>query len=63
MIAPPLDERLMENRCIEPIAPHRRGLKKPKNQDGRKLCPSKRRWKVERLFAWVQNFRRTAIKY
>ena len=33
----PLDQKLMQDRCIEMIAPHRRGRKKPKTQDGRKL--------------------------
>jgi len=59
----PLDEKLMDERCIEMIAPHRRGRKKEKTQDGRKLRPYKRRWKVERLFAWLQNFRRLVVRY
>lgn len=59
----PLDKKLMEDRCIEMIAPHRRGRKKPKTQDGRKLRPYRRRWKVERLFAWLQNFRRVVVRY
>jgi transposase len=43
---------------IEMIAPHRHNRKKAKTQDGRKLRRYKRRWKVERLFAWLGNFRR-----
>ena len=39
------------------IAPHRRNRRKPKTQDGRKLRRYKRRWKIERLFAWLGNFR------
>ena len=58
----PLDKKLMEERCIEMIAPHRRGRKKAKIQDGRKLKPYRRRWK-ERLFAWLQNFRRLVVRY
>ena len=58
----PLDETLLE-RGIELIAPHRRNRKKKKSQDGRKLCRYKRRWKVERLFAWLQNFRRLVVRY
>jgi transposase len=42
---------------IELIAPHRRNRKKAKTQDGRKLRRYKRRWKIERLFAWLGNFR------
>ena len=38
------------------IAPHRKNRKKGKTQDGRKLRRYKRRWKIERLFAWLQNF-------
>jgi hypothetical protein len=38
---------------IELIAPHRRNRKKPKTQDGRPLRRYKRRWKIERLFAWL----------
>lgn len=46
------------------IAPHRRNRKKKKTQDGRKLRRYKeRRWKVERLFAWLQNFRRLVVRY
>ncbi|MCA1638433.1 MAG: transposase, partial [Acidobacteria bacterium] len=37
--------------------------KKPKTQDGRSLRRYKRRWKVERFFAWLQNFRRVATRF
>ena len=42
---------------IELIAPHRRNRKKTKTQDGRRLRRYKRRWKIERLLAWLGNFR------
>ena len=58
----PLDETLLEQ-GIEMIAPHRNNRKKRKTQDGRKLRRYKRRWKVERLFAWLQNFRRLVVRY
>lgn len=58
----PLDESLQE-RGIEMIAPHRKNRKKKKTQDGRKLRRYKRRWKIERLFAWLQNFRRLVVRY
>lgn len=58
----PLDAQLREE-GIEMIAPHRRNRKKPKTQDGRKLRRYKRRWKIERLFAWLGNFRRLVIRY
>ena len=57
----PLEEAL-EEQGIEMIAPHRRNRKK-KTQDGRKLRRYKRRWKLERLFAWLHNFRRLVIGY
>ena len=57
-----LDARLA-NQGIEMIAPHRRNLKQAKTQDGRRLRGYKRRWKVERLFAWLHNFRRIGVRY
>ena len=48
---------------VEMIAPHRKGRKKRSTQDGRKLRRYKRRWKVERLFAWLGNFRRLVVRY
>jgi len=58
-----LDQILFDERGIEMIAPHRKGRKKIKTQDGRKLRRYRRRWKVERLFAWLQNFRRLVVRY
>ena len=58
----PLDEQLAAQ-DIEMIAPHRRGRKKPKTQDGRVLRRYHRRWKAERLFAWLQNFRRILTRH
>ena len=57
----PLDHALQEQ-GIEMIAPHRRNRKKPRTQDGRLLRRYKRRWKVERLFAWLHNFRRLVVR-
>jgi transposase len=47
---------------IELIAPHRSN-RKNKTQDGRRLRRYCRRWKIERLFAWLQNFRRVVTRY
>ena len=58
----PLDAELAE-RGIELIAPHRANRKKAPTQDGRKLRRYCRRWKVERLWAWLQNFRRVATRF
>ncbi len=44
------------------ITPHNPS-RKTKTQDGRPLRRYKRRWKVERLFAWLQNFRRIAFRW
>jgi len=48
---------------IDLIAPHKTNRKRAKTQDGRKLRRYKRRWKIERLFAWLQNFRRIIVRY
>jgi transposase len=58
----PLDEELAKQ-GVELIAPHRRNRKRAKTQDGRKLRRYKRRWKIERLFSWLYNFRRTVVRY
>jgi len=58
-----LDNRLAEERGIAMIAPHRENRLKASTQDGRALRRYKRRWKIERLFAWLQNFRRLVVRY
>ncbi|MGV3538533.1 MAG: IS5 family transposase [Rufibacter sp.] len=58
----PLDEALRQQ-GIELIAPHRANRVKPKTQDGRKLRRYKRRWKIERFFAWLFNYRRCVTRY
>ncbi len=58
----PLDKQL-KKLDIELIAPHKANRKKAKTQDGRKLRRYKRRWKIERLFAWLGNFRRIIVRY
>jgi transposase len=50
-------------RGIDLICPHRRGRVRPPTQDGRKLRRYKRRWKVERTFAWLQSFRRLLVRH
>ncbi len=51
----------MAERGIEMIAPNRAGRKK--TQDGRPLRRHRRRWKIERLFAWLGNYRRLVVRY
>jgi transposase len=58
-----LDEHLAEERGIEFIAPHKVNRRKAATQDGRALRRFKKRWKVERMFAWLQNFRRLVVRY
>ncbi len=58
----PLDERLQQQ-GIQLIAPHKSNRKKPATQDGRPLRRYVRRWKIERLFAWLQNFRRIEVRH
>lgn len=43
------------------IAPNRRN--RSKTQDGRPLGRYRRRWHVERLFAWLHNFRRLVVRW
>jgi len=58
----PLDTRLQEQ-GITLIAPHKRNRVKPRTQDGRVLRHYCRRWKVERLFAWLQYFRHLTVRW
>jgi transposase len=58
----PLDERLNEQ-GIQMIAPHKSNRIKAKTQDGRPLRRYRKRWKIERLFAWLQNFRRILVRH
>ena len=59
----PPDRRLRRNRRITLIAPHRANRTRPATQDGRPLRRMRRRWRVERLFAWLFNFRRLVVRY
>lgn len=57
-----LDAQLAEL-GVEMIAPHRSNRTKTITQDGRPLRRYRRRWKVERLWAWLFNFRRVATRF
>jgi len=61
----PLARSLRAERNIELVAPLRRGSWKhrKRKQDGRPLRRYKKRWKVERLFAWLKSFRRVALRW
>jgi transposase len=56
-----LDEQMSEY-GIEMISPSRVN-RKQKTRDGRLLRRYRRRWKVERLFAWMQNYRRLVTRW
>lgn len=57
-----LDKALLE-RGIELVAPHRRDKRSKKTQDGRKLRRYRRRWRIERCFAWLKRFRRLTNRW
>jgi transposase len=59
----PLDARLREERGIELIAPHKSNRRRARTQDGRALRRYVRRWKIERLFAWLLNYRRLTNRW
>jgi transposase len=58
----PLDTRLRKERGIDRIASHRSTRKRANTQDGRMLRRYLRRWKIERLFAWLLNYRRLTTR-
>lgn len=58
----PLDASL---RCrgVEMVAPHKKNRKRAATQDGRRLRRYKRRFKVERFFSWLEDFRRLVVRW
>ena len=58
----PLDQRLAAQ-GIALIAPHRTNRSKPKTQDDRVLRRYQRRWKIERLFAWLNKYKRVMVRW
>ena len=57
-----LDAQLAEL-GVEMIAPHKSNRVKAATQDGRPLRRYRRRWKIERLWSWLFNFRRVATRF
>jgi transposase len=53
----------MNQKSVELIVPYRRNRKYNITQDKRKLRRYRKRWKVERFFAWLHNYRRCVIRY
>jgi transposase len=59
-----LDEQMLALGGIEMIAPHRCNRRiDRKTQDGRPLRRYLRRWKIERMFSWLYNFRRLVVRW
>ncbi len=57
-----LDQQLRRRHHIRLIAPHN-PTRRRRTQDGRELRRYCRRWKIERLFAWLHNFRRLVTRW
>jgi transposase len=57
-----MDEQLWQEYGMELIAPNKVNRRVP-TQDGRPLRRYRKRWKIERLFAWLFNFRRLVVRY
>ncbi|HVK09402.1 MAG TPA: transposase [Gemmataceae bacterium] len=58
----PLRAELAEDGYIL-LSPHRKNRTKPRTNDGRRMRRYKRRWKVERTFAWLHGFRRVLVRH
>jgi transposase len=59
----PMDAQLEDAFGIALIAPHRHNRVRAATQDGRVLRRYKRRWVVERFFAWLHNSRRLVTRW
>jgi transposase len=58
----PLRWRLLRRQIVL-LVPHRKRRRKPPLNDGRCLRRYRKRWKVERTFAWLGNYRRLVVRY
>lgn len=58
----PLRLRL-QKRGVLLIAPHRSNRHKGLMNDGRVLRRYRKRWKIERTFAWLGSYRRLVVRY
>lgn len=45
------------------IVPYRKNIRNRRFEDKRKLRRFRKRWKIERTNAWLQNFRRIQVRY
>lgn len=58
-----LDEAVQKKYGTPVTSSHKSNRRKIKTQDGRELRRYVRRWKVERLFAWLHNFKRIVTRW
>lgn len=58
----PLRE-LLADRGFTLLAPHRRNRVRPPTNDGRRMRRYRRRWVVERTFAWLHSYRRVLTRH
>jgi transposase len=59
----PLDAHIRERFGVQMIAPHNSRRIRTATQDGCVLRRYRRRWKIERLFTWLHNYRRIVIRW
>jgi transposase len=60
----PLDEKILSEYGAEVIAPHRQNRRPgTATQDGRSLRRYRKRWRIDRLFAWFNNYRRLVVRW
>jgi transposase len=57
-----LREQLLEQEVLL-LSPHRKGRKRLSFNDRRWMRRYRKRWKIERLFAWLHNFRRLVVRW
>jgi len=48
---------------FELLAPHRKNRTRPSGNDGRKMRRYRRRYVVERTFAWLHSYRRLLVRH
>lgn len=53
----------LKRRGIELICPYRKNRGRRRYHDGRRLRRHRRRWKVERPFAWLGDYRRLVVRW
>jgi len=57
-----LDQHLRQKYRIRLITPHKKNRDRKSTRDDLELRHSCRRWRIEHLFVWLQDFRRLATR-